>query len=83
MVPIDEALIKIYQTWPSNQDFLDDLKDRLTVAQPIPLVPFVGAGLSMPMGFPSWRSFLTGLRVLKSSLITLAFVQRKMIRGVL
>ncbi|MCX6633607.1 MAG: SIR2 family protein, partial [Acidobacteria bacterium] len=30
-------------------------------AQPIPLVPFVGAGLSMPMGFPSWGGFLKGL----------------------
>ena len=61
MVPIDEALRKIREAWPSNGDYLDDLKDRLTGAHPIPLVPFVGAGLSMPMGFPSWRYFLEGL----------------------
>jgi hypothetical protein len=47
--------------WRSNSDSLDDLKERLTGAQPIPLVPFVGGGLSMPMGFPSWGGFLTGL----------------------
>jgi tetratricopeptide (TPR) repeat protein len=57
----DEALTKIRQTWSSNPDYLDDLKERLTGAHPIPLVPFIGAGLSMPMGFPSWKDFLTGL----------------------
>jgi tetratricopeptide (TPR) repeat protein len=61
MVPTDEALRTIRDAWPSNADFLDDLKERLTGLQPIPLVPFVGAGLSMQMGFPSWRGFLAEL----------------------
>jgi tetratricopeptide (TPR) repeat protein len=61
MVPIDEALQIIGETWPSNCDSLDDLKERLTGAQAIPLMPFVGAGLSVPMGFPSWGDFLKGL----------------------
>jgi hypothetical protein len=61
MVPVDEALRTIRDAWPSNADFLDDLKERVTGPQPIPLVPFVGAGLSVPMGFPSWRGFLTEL----------------------
>jgi hypothetical protein len=61
MVPIDEALRQIREAWPSNGNYLDDLKDRLTGAHPIPLVPFVGAGLSMPMGFPLWGDFLKGL----------------------
>jgi tetratricopeptide (TPR) repeat protein len=61
MVPIDEALQIVRATWPSNDSFLDDLQDRLTRAHAIPLVPFIGAGLSIPMGFPSWTGFLGGL----------------------
>lgn len=61
MVPIDDALRQIRAAWASNGEYLDDLKDRLSGAQPIPLVPFVGAGLSVPMGFPSWGGFLTSL----------------------
>ncbi len=61
MLPADDALQIIRDTWSYNGQFLDDLKDRLTAAQPIPLVPFVGAGLSMPMGFPSWGAFLKQL----------------------
>src|SRR5260370_20071028 len=56
-----EALQIIRDTWPSNAGNLDDLKERLTAPHAIPLVPFVGAGLSMPMGFPSWGAFLTEL----------------------
>jgi len=61
MAADNPVLAKIRETWPSNVDVLDDLKERLTAPQPIPLVPFVGAGLSMPMGFPSWGGFLTSL----------------------
>ncbi|MGH9648048.1 MAG: tetratricopeptide repeat protein [Bryobacteraceae bacterium] len=61
MPTLDEALTLIRQAPPSNADYLDDLQARLTAAHPIPLVPFIGAGLSMPMGFPSWTDFLTGL----------------------
>lgn len=59
----DEALLIIRDTWASNGNYLDDLQRRLTAANPIPLVPFVGAGLSMPMNFPSWSAFLTQLAV--------------------
>lgn len=59
MIPVEEALRKIRAAKTSNGDYLDDLRERLTGARPIPLVPFVGAGLSMPMGFPSWGEFLT------------------------
>ncbi len=58
---IDEALEQIRAAAPSNGDYLDDLQERLTAPQPIPLVPFIGAGLSMPMGFPSWPAFLQTL----------------------
>jgi hypothetical protein len=61
MVPIDEAVRQIRAVWPSNGDYLDDLQRRLTTVQPIPLLPFVGAGLSVPMGFPSWGRFLDDL----------------------
>ena len=61
MIQVDEALRILREAWASNGDYLDDLKDRLTGSQPIPLVPFVGVGLSMPMGFPSWDGFLTRL----------------------
>ena len=58
---MDEALKQIRETWPSNGGYLDDLKDRLTGPQPMPLLPFVGAGLSVPMDFPSWGQFLENL----------------------
>ena len=61
MVPVEEALRAIRGAWPPNSGYLDDLKERLTRAQPIPLLPFVGAGLSMDMGFPSWEGFLEDL----------------------
>jgi len=61
MVRVDEALQTIRDAWASNSDYLEDLKERLTGSHPIPLVPFVGAGLSMPMGFLSWGAFLTAL----------------------
>jgi hypothetical protein len=61
MVSIDDPLRQIRAAWASNGEYLDDLKDRLSAAQPIALVPFVGAGLSMPMGFPSWGGFLKDL----------------------
>ena len=62
MLPIDEALQRIRDTWPANADHLKDLEERLKgAAHPIPLLPFVGAGLSMPMGFPGWGRFLSDL----------------------
>ena len=40
---------------------MDDLQRRMSGTPPIPLLPFVGAGLSIPMGFPSWGRFLEDL----------------------
>ncbi len=57
----DEALRIIRECWRPNGDCLGDLERRLTTANPIPLVPFVGAGLSKPMGFPLWSAFLKQL----------------------
>jgi hypothetical protein len=57
----DAALDVLRAAAPANADTLDDLRDRLSLASAIPLVPFVGAGLSQPMGFPLWRGFLEGL----------------------
>jgi hypothetical protein len=57
----DDVLQIIRDSCTSNGQFLEDLKDRITSSGAIPLVPFVGAGLSMPMGFPSWGAFLTQL----------------------
>ncbi|MEN6536591.1 MAG: tetratricopeptide repeat protein [Bryobacteraceae bacterium] len=48
---------------PANADFLCDIERLLTTSYPIPLVPFVGAGLSIHMGFPSWTAFLIQLGV--------------------
>ena len=56
-----DPLQELRDAAPANGDFLDDLERRLTSAHPIPVVPFVGAGLSIPMGFPSWTTFLTRL----------------------
>jgi hypothetical protein len=61
MVPIDEALRLIKLVSASNGNYLQDLLDRGNASHPIPLLPFVGAGLSMPMGFPSWTNFLDSL----------------------
>jgi hypothetical protein len=58
ILSVDQALQIIRDVWPSNGQFLDDLKDRITSPAGIPLVPFVGAGFSIPMGLPSWGTFL-------------------------
>ena len=57
----DEASQIIRGTWALNGGYLDRLQGRLTAEKPIPLVPFIGAGLSIPMEFPSWSAFLTQL----------------------
>ena len=57
----DEALQIVRETWALNGGYLDRLQRRLTTENPIPLVPFIGAGLSIPMKFPSWSAFLTKL----------------------
>jgi hypothetical protein len=54
------ALTTFRQTEPSNADYLDELKERLTGSRPIPLLQFVGVGLSVFVGFPSWSGFLLG-----------------------
>src|SRR5580704_10627095 len=55
---VDQALQSIRDGWTSNGPFLDDLKERITSPGGVPLVPFVGAGFSIPMGLPSWGAFL-------------------------
>jgi hypothetical protein len=60
-IPIDEALRQIREAWPSNAACLDDLQERLTGAHLIPLVPFAGAGLSIPLSFRAWGAFLKNL----------------------
>src|SRR5579872_7186603 len=57
----NDAVDQIRTVCPSNAGFLDDLRDRLACARTISLLPFVGAGLSVPMGFPCWREFLGNL----------------------
>ena len=61
MASFDEAVREVRAARASNAAYLDNLKGRLTSPHRIPLVPFVGAGLSIPMGFPSWTGFLTPL----------------------
>ena len=56
-----DPLSELRNAAPANADLLADLERRLTAPHPIPLVPFVGAGLSKSMGFPSWPAFLTTL----------------------
>ncbi len=56
-----DPLQELRDAAPANGDFLDDLERRLTSAHPIAVVPFVGAGLSIPMDFASWTAFLTRL----------------------
>jgi len=61
MEPLDDNLNTLRRTSPANADYLDDLQAYVTGLTQIPLVPFVGAGLSIPMGFPSWKQFLLDL----------------------
>jgi hypothetical protein len=52
----DEALAAIAEI-PGNAANLDRLRRQLGTG--VGLVPFVGAGLSIPLGFPGWPEFLT------------------------
>ena len=61
MLPIYESLQIIRDAPPSNGQFLDDLKERVTATGGTQLLPLVGAGLSVPMGFPSRGAFLQEL----------------------
>ena len=40
----------------NNASYLEQL--RVQVNNPQGIVPFVGAGLSVPFGYPGWRRFL-------------------------
>ena len=57
----DPLLSEIIPAAPGNADHIADLRDILTVAAPIPLVPFIGAGLTVEMGVPGWTKFLQTL----------------------
>ena len=52
---VDEALTILGNIGPNRQNLkiLDDCRGRL--------VPFVGAGLSIPFGYPSWDRLLEDL----------------------
>lgn len=56
-----ESLSEILDAWTGNRDTLDELREKITRPGAIPLVPFVGAGLTVAMGFPGWRAFLLQL----------------------
>lgn len=47
-------------TYEKNRSFLDDLVQRI-LAQPDSIIPFIGAGFSVPTGMPGWERFLRAL----------------------
>ncbi|HUU68779.1 MAG TPA: SIR2 family protein, partial [Planctomycetota bacterium] len=58
MISPKDAL-EILKPIEDNERNLQLLVDQLQ--NPIGVIPFVGAGLSIPAGFPGWTSFLLGL----------------------
>jgi tetratricopeptide (TPR) repeat protein len=48
------------RTYQTNQNPIEDLVQTLQ-ERPASLVPFIGAGMSMPSGMPGWQGFLEGL----------------------
>src|SRR5512132_3159602 len=50
------SFLKELEEIGDNKHNLRRLKDQLRTT--IGVIPFVGAGLSMPLGFPSWSRFL-------------------------
>ncbi len=54
----DEAVEIIEGDAPGNTGYLEDLVGDLKGPSGIALVPFVGAGFSKAVGFPTWREFL-------------------------
>jgi len=42
-----------------NESCLEEIKTQL--CSPLGIIPFVGAGLSIPLGFPGWTEYLYGL----------------------
>lgn len=55
---IDEVILKIGGS-QDNQANLRRLTEQL--GSPVGVIPFVGAGLSIPLGFPGWSGFLLSL----------------------
>jgi hypothetical protein len=51
-----QSAISILGDWDVNADHLRKLEPALDK-----IVPFVGAGLSAPFGYPGWGRFLEGL----------------------
>lgn len=56
-MPVEESLVEI-ESLGKNRDNLRYLREQVASTQGI--VPFVGAGISMPFGFPGWSEFLLG-----------------------
>lgn len=56
MFPKDNSLTELEEI-EDNKEYLRLLIEQIN--SPIGIIPFVGAGLSIPFGFPSWGSFLT------------------------
>ena len=56
MDPSTNNLLRIIRDIEDNEDNLRQLEDQIKT--PISVIPFVGAGLSMPLGFPGWSNFL-------------------------
>jgi tetratricopeptide (TPR) repeat protein len=52
----DEALRKIIEFAPDNAEHLRLLREQ--VASRLGVIPFVGAGLSVPFGYKGWTAFL-------------------------
>jgi len=58
MVSQDE-MIAIIENIEGNKDNLRRLLEQIKTG--VSVIPFVGAGLTMPFGFPGWTEFLLGL----------------------
>ena len=55
-MPREDDLLSLLQRIGDNEAYLDLLVKQ--VRSPGGVVPFVGAGMSVPFRFPSWRDFL-------------------------
>ena len=52
----DHEILESLGSIPGNETVLPLLIEQMQTS--IGVVPFVGAGMSMPVGFPSWTAFL-------------------------
>ncbi|MBC9786595.1 SIR2 family protein [Heliobacterium chlorum] len=52
----DESIKLVFDTEPTNENTLKKLSKQLKTT--VKVIPFVGAGMSVPFGFPEWGKFL-------------------------